>query len=112
MLEWGTGGGFTGAVKSFCILDNGHYFKSEDGGESYVEAGKLAKDQARVFFNNYDQLGLAAIQLNEPGNKYYFIVEKGHSNPHKLLWGKNELVNKVPAILHKNLMNAIKQEEK
>lgn len=109
MLEWGTGGGFTGGVKSYCLLDNGHYFKSEDNGQTYTEAGKIKKSTAAQFFANYDNLRLSDMQLNEPGNRYYFLTSKQNKGQHKLLWGQNELANKVPAILHKNLMNAIQQ---
>ncbi|MBK8852221.1 MAG: hypothetical protein IPN73_19000 [Saprospiraceae bacterium] len=110
MLEWGTGGGFTGAVKSYCVLDNGIYFKTEDSGKSYLEVGKMKKSAVRQFFDNYDKLGLSSLKLNEPGNRYYFISRKNTKSEHKLIWGQKELENKVPSILHKNLMKAIQED--
>lgn len=110
MLEWGTGGGFTGAVKSYCVLDNGFYFKSEDNGKTYLEMGKMKKSEVRQFFDNYKKMGLSSMELNEPGNRYYFISLKSAKSEHKLLWGKKELENRVPSILHKNLMKAIQAD--
>ena len=108
MLEWGTGGGFTGGVSTWCLLENGHLFKSEDGGKNYTHLGKWEKQKSNQYFNNFTTLGLDKMTLNEPGNKYYFITIKQKQGSHKITWGYQELENKVPAILYKNLMNAVK----
>ncbi len=110
MLEWGTGGGFTGAVKSYCLLDNGIYFKSEDSGKTFQEVGKMKKTEVSQFFDNYNKLGLSSMELNEPGNRYYFLSLKTKESEHKLLWGQKDLVNKVPSILHKNLMKSVQKD--
>lgn len=112
MLEWGTGGGFTGAVSTWCLLDNGRIYKSADNGKSYEEINKISRTSADQFFNNYETLSLENLTLNEPGNKYYFLTMKKKEKLHKLTWGYKELENKVPAILHHNLMNAVKTENK
>lgn len=112
MLEWGTGGGFTGAVSMWCLLDNGRIYKSDDNGKTYEEINKISRSMADQFFNNYETLNLDNLSLNEPGNKYYFLTMKKKSKVHKLTWGYKELENKVPSILHKNLMNAVKTENK
>lgn len=110
MLEWGTGGGFTGAVSTWCLLDNGRIFKSEDNGKTYQEVTKITRTASTQFFDNFTTLGLRQMKLDEPGNKYYFLVLREKEGVHKLVWGYKDLANKVPAILHKNLMHIIKVE--
>lgn len=108
MIIWGTGGGFTGGVSTFCLMDNGHFFRSEDAGKSYSAVGKLSKSSVKTFFHNYHTFALDKVILKEPGNKYFYLIHKHNGKEHKLIWGFKEPENKVPAILHKNLTGTLK----
>ena len=76
-----------------------------------LEIGKLEKDVANQLFESYLTLNLDKQQLDEPGNRYYFMIHKAKGQEHKLQWGYKELTNKTPEIFHKNFMSLVKKLE-
>lgn len=111
MLYFGGGGGFTGAVKSFYILENGQAFKAGMESNSFNEIAKLDSKVVKQIFANYDNLNLAKMELNEPQNMYKFIEHQDANGKHKLMWGR---LNKDEAhsldIFYSILLNAVKDK--
>ena len=90
MIEFGTGGGFTGQVTKHHILDNGDVFKDR-GSEDFIDRlGKLPKNETKLIFETYDHLKLTDLYIDKPGNKYHFVIIKENGNNHKLLWDAND----------------------
>jgi len=89
IISFGSGGGFTGEVKSYSILRNGQMFKN--GSEvSGVASGELTKLEDKIvdqLFLNFVNLKLAEIKLDDPGNMYRFINYKENGNIHRIQWG-------------------------
>ncbi len=108
-LEFGNGGGFTGAVSSIYMLENGDVFRKATSDTNYAKVGRIDANKAKQLFINYKSLGLDQMELNEPGNRYYFISSVDKAGNHKLQWGKNELKNNAPALLYKIMNDMVKK---
>jgi hypothetical protein len=88
ILFFGQGGGFTGAVTTYALLDNGRVFKKNTLTQpEFIYMGKLTKSDTRQLFNNYTFLGLDTVQTGEPGNIYHFVEYQLKKTRHKLTWG-------------------------
>lgn len=91
ILFFGQGGGFTGAVTTYAILDNGRFFKKTSLTEKEFHfIGKLSKSETSQLFNNYTFLGLPSLQLEDPGNLYHFVEYSLKKNNHRITWGGSE----------------------
>lgn len=107
-LEFGNGGGFTGAISSVCLFKNGDVYRKSTSDTAFIKIGKIDLNKAKQLFNNYQTLGLKEMKLDEPGNRYYFISAFNDGVSHKLTWGKSELSNNAPALLLKILNDMVK----
>ena len=107
MIIFGTGGGFTGKVIKYIITTDGNMY-SYNGTETskIAKAPKAMTDQV---FANYNNLGMAKMTLNEPGNKYSFIEYQKSGDKNKVVWGKNPLENKNVETYFALLMNIVKK---
>jgi hypothetical protein len=105
-ISFGNGGGFTGKTKTYYLTAEGVIYTKSD--TSYEMVSKISKKQAEQIFNNYSMLGLNKIDLNEPGNKYYFIEKVDAGVTSKILWGNSPLENNNIDIFYINLMQLIK----
>ena len=107
-LYFGSGGGFTGAVSEYLVLENGQIFKhlSET---SYDELKKTKKKTAEGFYATYDELKLNELQFVRPGNMYFFLRMVDGDKEHYISWGDHNK-NTYPKVkeLHLNLMKTLK----
>jgi len=108
-LIFGEGGGFTGAVKEYCVLKNGYLFQKEEYEKSYTFRKKIKRKAAGNFFKTYNQKEIHTLNLNEPGNKYYFIVYYKKDKMYRITWGRNQ--ETVPESV-KELYRSLKQSLK
>lgn len=93
IISFGSGGGFTGKVKSYQLLSNGQFFKSAGTDSNPDEIVSVKERVCAQMFDNFMSLGLMDIQLDDPGNLYKFIrYKKGDENHHIQWGGKNEPV--------------------
>ncbi len=108
IIEFGSGGGFTGKVKQYTILDNGQIFINADK-EGFVDAiKKLDKDEVKQLFDNYDSLKFKKMGFNNPGNLYHFITLKEEGKEYKNMWGdKSKPVPKELEIYHDILLSCV-----
>jgi hypothetical protein len=107
-ITLGNGGGFTGAVNQFYLLENGKVFKSNSRQDTLIYLGKLDKGIVLQQFENYKTCGFDTIEIDSPGNMYYFLAD--NRSGHKLTWGSNTI--EPPSVLvtfHANLSRLIKQ---
>lgn len=109
MIVVGNGGGFTGAVSSYYLLDNGAVYRTGRTDTSFIEVGKMEINEIANVFQNYTSLKIDAMELNEPGNRYYFIEKQEGDQKHKVQWGYKELSDKSLATYHAVLMSKIKK---
>jgi hypothetical protein len=112
VIEFTNGGGFTGAFTSIFLLDDGQIYRNGMSDTSYIKVGNIALEKAKQVFNNFEKLGLNKLELNEPGNRYYYINMKSKNGQHKIQWGRNKLSNQNPIIYFNNIMHLVKEIEK
>lgn len=71
-LFFGSGGGFTGMVNEYLMLENGQMFKVPSPG-IYEDMDKVKRKKAEAIYQDYKTLGFEDLIFNQPGNVYYFI---------------------------------------
>ena len=89
-IRFGNGGGITGAVTEYVLLENGQFFKKTSTDDNYMPLPRVKKNQINQIFNNYNFLDLKSIDFNHPGNMYQFIEFKNKDSNHKITWGSND----------------------
>ena len=89
-LHFGQGGGFTGDVNYFILLDDGRVFKKEVRDSSYILYDTWKKTFVDQMFLNYESLALEKTDFYHPGNLYYFIEKHTRNLPvHRISWGQS-----------------------
>ncbi len=109
-LYFGNGGGFTGAVNEYMLLDNGQLFKHDSG--EYTELPKTKKKKAQALFKTYYDLKLDSLQFRRPGNMYFYLRMKDKEQEYFTSWGNpNILPDSTIAVLYDNLMGLIRKSK-
>lgn len=100
-LIFGQGGGFTGAVTSYCLLENGQLFKKSDK-KTFESWKKVKKKKAKEIFKNCYANRLDTIEHSIPGNMYFFIQYRKDSIDNKILWNDNTPPDntEIPKLYH------------
>lgn len=86
-LIFGSGGGFTGMVTEYLLLDNGQFFRVDTYTQEKTEIKHARKSKAEKIFNALDKMDILKIECNMPGNMYYYIVYKTEAIDHRVTWG-------------------------
>ncbi len=101
-IVFGNGGGFTGQVKTYYLTNKGDLYLADH--EQNTLLGKVDKKITSQIFSNYDDLGLKSLDLNEPGNRYYFLEMKSKDSNHTLKWGRSPLDNQNLSVFYNILL--------
>ncbi|APQ17692.1 hypothetical protein [Maribacter hydrothermalis] len=108
-LVFGKGGGVTGAVDTYVLLENGQLFHTNSLTKIEEELKKVSDDYTEEFFGKLEGLQLNNVDFNHPGNVYYFIEDVNADERAKVVWGSFEHgVNPVYKELYDNLINQLK----
>jgi len=91
-IIFGSGGGFTGAVTEHTLLENGAVFSKRGLNAEYKPLTKADKKLTTQLFNNIEVLQLKDIQMNEPGNRYFYVTLKDKSGEHQIVWHNPEAI--------------------
>ncbi len=110
ILIFGSGGGFTGQVTKYYLTKDGKIYLQN--AEVAEKAGNISKSVSAQIFANYIMLNLDKLELNEPGNKYYFIELTTPNKKTAIKWGKSPLENSNIDTYYKVLMNTVKTLKK
>lgn len=86
-LIFGSGGGFTGKVTQYILLENGQVFTSDGPDSENKELKIIDKKTALKLFDEAEKLHLEDRDFNHPGNMYYFLEFKRDATPEKVTWG-------------------------
>lgn len=92
MISFGNGGGFTGKVDRYVLLDNGQLFNQEAmiKTDVYKALAPLDKRLTEQLFANFYSLDLHKMIVRDPGDLYYFIDMRKDGKEHRLMWGGHE----------------------
>ncbi len=85
-IEFGNGGGFTGAVQTYYLLENGKIYEETTDKEAYKRINSMAKDEATALFTDCQKL--MTLRTDAPGNIYYFVtIKKDEQIPKRWIFG-------------------------
>ena len=107
-LYFGNGGGFTGAVNEYMLLDNGQVFKHDSG--DYTELPKAKKKKAAALFKTYYDLKLDSLQFRRPGNMYFYLRMKDQDQEYFTSWGNPGILpDSAIGVLYDDLMGLVRK---
>lgn len=86
-IHFGEGGGITGAITEYCLLKNGQLFDKKHFTESFKSVKKVKRRKAKKSFKQCDKMEFEKINLDNPGDKYYFIAYETKDFKHRITWG-------------------------
>ena len=110
-ISFGNGGGFAGTYKEYLLCENGQLFYRTSEKASFNELEKLEQTESKQCFSNFSQLGLKNLEINDPGNLYYFLKFEEKEEQHQLIWGGIHSNEKSPAkLFYQNLMHLVKDK--
>ncbi len=109
-VVFGDGGGFTGAVTRYILLENGQLFKHYSLDDSMTDLGAISKREARAYFKEIENLQLAQKQVSQPGNVYYFLEHRSGDQTARCTWGDVDYQTD-PSLLemHRKLLAQVRQ---
>lgn len=89
-IHFGEGGGITGAITEYCLLENGQLFDKKHFTEDFVAYKTVKKKIAKEQFKTCEDINIQSIILNNPGDKYYYISYETPAQKHRITWGRNK----------------------
>ncbi len=88
-LHFGQGGGFSGILQYYVLLDDGRLFQKGFRDSVFAKSDTWEKPFVRQIFKSYSMLELEHIRHYEPGDLYYFIEYRTRRKPpHRIAWGR------------------------
>lgn len=85
-IRWGSGGGFVGKETTYTLLDNGQIFVRKLGGD-LTSAGATKTRVAKSIYKTVENLGLANLNFQHPGNTYSFMEVLSGDSVQRVSWG-------------------------
>lgn len=84
----GQGGGYSGVYSEFILSENGKVHKYDFNYEREVFFKDLGKADLIYFLERIEALSIEGIEMNEPGNRTFYIdVRIGKTSINKITWG-------------------------
>lgn len=97
-IHFGEGGGITGAITEYCLLKNGQLFNKKHFTEDFKAFKKVKKRAAKKLYKTCKKIELQKVQIDNPGDKYYYIAYETKDFKHKITWGGNQQKPSVEVI--------------
>ncbi len=89
-IAFGDGGGFAGIETSYTLLENGQIFKQVGVEGTYVELKAIKGKQAKEMFDKVNSLQLFKLDIDKPGNMYYFMRQVTDHLDSRVTWGAGD----------------------
>lgn len=86
-LAFGEGGGFSGAITEFILLENGQLFVKNSLTNKVEELPPVKKKQVQALRTEAEVLNMSNLNINSPGNIYYFIRYQQADTIQQAIWG-------------------------
>ncbi len=106
----GNGGGFSGQVTEYTVLENGQVFVKKPTSKEFLEVKKLEKNVVSQLFHNYSVLNLGAVDLKQSGNMYSYITYNSGSKEHKMMWGDGDAPVANVKLFHNIIKSLVKPQ--
>ena len=107
-IQFGTGGGFTGWVTTYYLMDNGQLYVKKHESETYDSVKKVDKATVKGIFDFIDTNQLGKKNFRQPDNMYQFVAFQLEKNPGeppiRVVWSEgNKLIDQNMETLYKML---------
>ncbi|MCC6727160.1 MAG: hypothetical protein IT258_21835 [Saprospiraceae bacterium] len=89
-VVFGDGGGFTGIETSYTLLENGQLFKQVGVEGAYMELKAIKAKKAKEMFDKVNALQLFKLDIEKPGNMYYFLRQVTDHLDSRVTWGAGD----------------------
>ncbi len=89
-IIFGDGGGFADIETSYVLLENGQIFKQVGTEGRYQELKSINGKAAKVYFEKVASLQLYKMDIEKPGNLYYFLQEVNEAIDSRVTWGAGD----------------------
>lgn len=89
-LVFGKGGGMVGSVDTYALLQNGQLFHTNSITKTPKELKGISTIESKELFLRMDALNLEQMDINHPGNVYYFLEDVGPNRTSRIVWGSTE----------------------
>lgn len=89
-IVWGDGGGFAGIETSYTLLENGQIFKQIGVNGSFSELKSIKPKAAKVLFDKVNSLQLFKLDIDKPGNLYYYLRQVTDHLDSRVTWGAGD----------------------
>lgn len=91
-LFFGSGGGFTGKVQEYKLLENGQFFYINELQQDTIELKGMKKKEAKVFFEKVEGLEDRLKGFRQPDNLYYYIgIVEAQEEKFRSVWGSSQI---------------------
>jgi hypothetical protein len=86
-IVFGHGGGFTGAVQEYALLQDGRIVEIRKDSATQQIVEKVNKKKAAGFYAEVDSMRLHTWLYNRPGNIYHYVILKREGKKdNKIVW--------------------------
>ncbi len=109
-IVFGDGGGFSGYVNRFYLLDNGYLYKKMHRDTGYIMIADLEQDVARQLLGQWGSMGFDKIKLNKPGNAYHFMEFYEEGKRHRIVWDPYDRSNASELNKYYKLLRSVVQK--
>ena len=89
-IYFGDGGGFSGAVTEYVLIENGQIFFTNSLQKDTCEVEPIRPRDAKNFFLRLDTLRLTKYDFYSPGNQYFFLRQTDEEVDHEVVWGRQD----------------------
>lgn len=91
-IRFGSGGGFTGAVTTYALLESGKLFEHQSMGvDTFTFLLQMPKADTKALFEEVIETGLDTTEYTTYGNFYYFLEWKTEADSNRVSWGQDDL---------------------
>jgi len=110
-VYFGSGGGFTGELKEFCLLANGDVFQINPANRSSDLRKSIGKSSAKKIFKHIQSLHLNRYTYDQPGNMYFWMKHQSETDSSYLIWGGSGLIiDEKITLIYEQLVALTKQQ--
>ena len=111
-VVFGDGGGFAGIETTYTLLENGQLFKKVGTDGAYQELKSIKPKQAKELFTKVNSLQLFKLDMEKPGNLYYFLRQVTDHLDSRVTWGSGDFVPPQAVVsVYKELQSLTKLRE-
>ncbi|MCF8247736.1 MAG: hypothetical protein K9J37_20240 [Saprospiraceae bacterium] len=111
-IVFGDGGGFAGIETTYTLLENGQLFKQVGVEGSFTELKPIKPKAAKVLFDKVNSLQLFKLDIDQPGNMYYFLRQVTDHLDSRVNWGAGDYLPPQSLVsVYKELKDLAKDRE-